>query len=61
VARSPVARLVAMLYAQSAPPLADLLGQSDLARAVVRSLLRPALLLNRGLLHQGGDLPPTGQ
>jgi hypothetical protein len=54
VARSPVARLVALLYAQSAPPLADLLGQSELARAVVRSLLRPALLLNRGLLHRGG-------
>jgi hypothetical protein len=60
VARSPVARLVALLYAQSAPPLADLLGQSDLARAVVRSLLRPALLLNRGLLHRGG-LRMTGE
>jgi hypothetical protein len=60
VARSPVARLVALLYAQGAPPLAHLLGQSDLARAVVRSLLQPVLLLNRGLLQRAG-LQMTGK
>lgn len=48
VERSQLARLAALLYAESAPPLATLVGRSELARAVVRTLLRPAILANRG-------------
>jgi hypothetical protein len=47
--RSGLVTLAALLYARSAPPLADLLRRSDTARAGVRSLLRPAISANRAL------------
>jgi len=50
VSRSSGARLAALLYADSAPPLAQLIGRSEIARALVRSVLRPLVSLNRELL-----------
>jgi len=44
--RSGMARLAALLYGDTAPPLAALISQSDVARAVVRSVLRPMVALD---------------
>jgi hypothetical protein len=57
VGQSSLARLVALLYAESAPPLATLVGQSEVVRTVVRAVLAPAVLVNRGalLLGQRGE------
>lgn len=52
--RSGVVRLMARLYADSAPPLARLVGRSDTARAVIRSLLRPVVAANRAALSAAG-------
>lgn len=45
--RSGMARLAAALYADNAPPLAQLIGRSEAARAVVRVLLRPLVAITR--------------
>jgi hypothetical protein len=47
---SGLARLGALLYGDSAPALATLLARSDVARTVVRALLRPLILVNRAAL-----------
>ena len=41
--RSGLVELAALLYARAAPPLAQLVGRSDTARAAVRALLRPIM------------------
>ncbi len=48
-ARSDLVALTSLLYARTAPPLAQLIGRSDTARAAVRSLLRPIAAANRAL------------
>ena len=50
VARSTSARLLALLYADSAPPLAALVKRSETLRAVVRTILRPLVSADRALL-----------
>jgi hypothetical protein len=45
--RSGVVTLAALLYARSAPPLAALVRRSETTRAIVRSLMRPALAASR--------------
>jgi hypothetical protein len=45
--RSGLVEMAALLYARSAPPLAQLVGRSDTARAAVRALLRPIMSANR--------------
>lgn len=47
VAHWGIAKLGALLYAESAPPLAALIGRSDTTRAAVRSVLRPIIDANR--------------
>jgi len=49
-ARSGGVRLGALLYRDTAPPLAALIGRSETARQVVRAVLRPFVLLNRAAL-----------
>jgi hypothetical protein len=48
-ARSDLVALTALLYARAAPPLAELVGRSDTARAAIRSLLRPLMAANRAI------------
>src|SRR5581483_2377342 len=48
-ARWPLVRLAAALYAEDAPPLAALVGRSDVARAAIRWALRPALAVDGAL------------
>ncbi|HEY8924008.1 MAG TPA: fibronectin type III domain-containing protein [Polyangia bacterium] len=49
-ARSGGARLAALLYGDSAPPLAQVIARSQAARAIVRAILRPLVAINRALL-----------
>jgi hypothetical protein len=42
-------KLAALLYADSAPPLAALIARSQTARQVVRAVLRPFIAVNRAL------------
>ena len=49
-ARSSGVRLAALLYGDTAPPLAALIGRSETARQVARAVLRPFVLLNRAAL-----------
>ncbi len=49
-ARFGVARLAAVLYGETAPPLAALVGRSEVAREAVRGLLRPLVAVNRAIL-----------
>jgi len=46
-ARSSAVRLAALLYGDTAPPLAALIGRSETARQLTRAVLRPFMLLNR--------------
>ena len=54
--RSDLVELAALLYARTAPPLAQLIGRSETARAAVRSLLRPVMAANRAFAALGGTL-----
>jgi hypothetical protein len=55
--RSDMARLVASLYSNSAPPLAQLIARSETARAVVRVLLRPVVAITRAAAPLGHAAP----
>ncbi len=45
--RSGLAQVAALLYGRTAPPLAAVIGRSTVARAVVRSVLRPLIAADR--------------
>lgn len=49
-ARSSAVRLAALLYGDTAPPLAALIGRSETARQVTRAVLRPFMLINHAAL-----------
>ncbi len=55
--RSGMVELTALLYARAAPPLAQLVGRSDTARAAVRALLRPIMAANRAAGEALGAKP----
>jgi len=52
-ARSSAVRLAALLYGDTAPPLAGLIGRSETARQLTRALLRPFARLNAAALARG--------
>jgi hypothetical protein len=54
--RSGLARIAALLYGQSAPPLAQLVGRSPTLRAVVRSWLRPVIAADQALRAAGAGV-----
>ena len=56
-ARSGGVRLAALLYGDTAPPLAALLGRSETARQVARAVLRPFVLLNRAAVTAARAAP----
>lgn len=56
-ARSSAVRLAAILYGDTAPPLATLVGRSETARQVARAVLRPFILLNRAAVMTTGTWP----
>jgi len=60
-ARSGMVRLAALLYGQSAPPLAELIRRSEPIRAVVRSLLRPIVSANRAALATTRTASPAAR
>jgi hypothetical protein len=55
--RSGMVELTALLYARATPPLAQLVGRSDTARAAVRALLRPIMTANRAAGEALGAKP----
>jgi hypothetical protein len=57
--RSDLVRIAALLYARSAPPLAELVARSEIARAAVRSLLRPIVAADQALRTFGWTPAPT--